>query len=538
MRAVIYARYSSDKQNDRSIEDQVALCETTIARDGLIRCETYTDRAISGASTIGRFGLAKLMQDARAGAFDVVVVEHLDRIARDQEDLAGIFKRLRHCGIEIRTVHSGRADEVHVGVAGLMGSLYLRDLAAKTHRGLVGQVRQGLSGGGLSYGYRLVPGSVGQLEIDPEKRPVVLRIFREYAEGSEARSIAGRLNADGIAGPRGGVWNASTLLGSRQRANGILRNQLYAGVLVWNRQRFVKDPDTGKRISRLNPQESWITVARQDLRIVDDELWQAAQAHREGRSFAAPRRGAPRKHLLSGLLKCLACGSSFTMAGTDKRGTVMACSRHRESGACDNKKKIALADAERRILDGIGHHLADPDLVAEYVREWHRATAELEAQDRQRKAEGERRLAELDRKIAAIVTAIEDGLATRAMGERLRELEAERASLIEDHGEAPAQPENVISMHPGIIESYRRRIADLRAALQTIQDETARQRVQEQFRALIEKIIVVPGEAYKPVDYVIHGKLAGLLEVSEKARKKSVCNLVAGAGFEPTTFRL
>jgi DNA invertase Pin-like site-specific DNA recombinase len=141
--AAIYARFSSDKQSERSIDDQVALCRAFCERDGLRVIGVYEDRAISGASIANRFGWLKLMRDANAGKFGVVVAEALDRISRDQEDLAGIYKRLCFKQIEIRTVQDGRAEEIHVGIKGLVGALYLRDLAQKTRRGQAGVVRDG-----------------------------------------------------------------------------------------------------------------------------------------------------------------------------------------------------------------------------------------------------------------------------------------------------------------------------------------------------------------------------------------------------------
>ncbi|WP_245311525.1 recombinase family protein, partial [Bradyrhizobium pachyrhizi] len=138
MKAAIYARFSSDKQTDRSIEDQVALCRAICEREGLSIVGVYDDRAVSGASTLNRIGWQRLMRDAKAAKFDVVVAEALDRISRDQEDLAGIHKRLRFAGVEIRTAQDGIAGDIHIGVKGLLGSLYLKDLAQKTRRGQAG----------------------------------------------------------------------------------------------------------------------------------------------------------------------------------------------------------------------------------------------------------------------------------------------------------------------------------------------------------------------------------------------------------------
>jgi DNA invertase Pin-like site-specific DNA recombinase len=157
MRVSIYARYSSDKQREASIEDQVRLCEERAAREGWRVVKHYTDHAISGASLI-RPGIQALMQDAQGGKFDVVLTESLDRISRDQEDIAGVYKRLRFAGVKIHTLSEGEIAELHIGFTGTMSALYLKSLGEKTWRGQSGRVRAGKSGGGNCYGYDVVRG--------------------------------------------------------------------------------------------------------------------------------------------------------------------------------------------------------------------------------------------------------------------------------------------------------------------------------------------------------------------------------------------
>lgn len=134
MRAAIYARYSSELQNDRSVDDQIALCRDFAGRNGYSVAATYDDRARTGTTTIGREGLQRLILDARAGKFDTVIVEALDRLSRDTEDLAGLHKRLTFAGVDIVTVHDGRADALQVGIRGLMSTLFITDLRHKTRR--------------------------------------------------------------------------------------------------------------------------------------------------------------------------------------------------------------------------------------------------------------------------------------------------------------------------------------------------------------------------------------------------------------------
>ena len=116
------------------------------------------------------------------------------------------------------------------------------------------------------------------MEIAGEEAAIVRRIFAAYAAGQSPRSIAKVLNAEGVPGPRGGKWTASLLLGGAGRETGLLRNRLYIGERVWNRQRFIKDPSTGKRVARPNPREAWITTAVPHLAIIDPDTWGLAQA--------------------------------------------------------------------------------------------------------------------------------------------------------------------------------------------------------------------------------------------------------------------
>jgi DNA invertase Pin-like site-specific DNA recombinase len=131
MRAVIYARYSSENQRDASIEDQVRLCRDFVDRHGWTQTNTYADRALSGASTL-RPGYQQLLEDARGGRFDVIVAEALDRLSRDQADVAHLYKQLAFVGITLVTLAEGKVSELHVGLKGTMNALYLKDLADKT----------------------------------------------------------------------------------------------------------------------------------------------------------------------------------------------------------------------------------------------------------------------------------------------------------------------------------------------------------------------------------------------------------------------
>lgn len=155
MRANIYARYSSDHQRAASIDDQVRLCREFIERCDWTLAEVYSDAAMTGFN-LHRPGVQALAARAMAGQLKFVVAEPLDRWSRDQEDVAGLFKRLCFAGVRLFTLTEGEITDLHVGLKRTMNALYLSDLEEKTRRGLRGRVEAGRFVGGISYGYDVV----------------------------------------------------------------------------------------------------------------------------------------------------------------------------------------------------------------------------------------------------------------------------------------------------------------------------------------------------------------------------------------------
>ena len=275
---------------------------------------------------------------------DIVVAEAMDRLSRDQEDIAGIYKRLSFSGVRLITLAEGEINELHVGLKGTMNSLFLKDLAAKTRRGLRGRIEQGKSGGGRSYGYDVVKkwaadGSPlrGDRTINQAEAAVIIDIFEQYAKGSSPRAIAIKLNKDGTPGPQGSEWGPSTINGNASRGTGILNNELYIGRLVWNRLRYIKDPDTGKRVSRLNPEADWIIKDVPDLRIVPQNLWDKVKdrqvtlkrSRHDKADLPFWNRKRPR-YLFSGLMKCGCCGGGYSKISQ----SLFGCSTARNKGTC------------------------------------------------------------------------------------------------------------------------------------------------------------------------------------------------------------
>ncbi len=545
MRAVIYARYSSDNQSEASIEDQIELCRRYVDRQGWTLSRTYEDRALSGAGD-QRPAYQQMLGDAETRQFDVIVSEALDRLGRRLSDVARLYDRLEFQGILLHAVNIGQVTTMHVGLLGTMAQLYLSDLRDKTRRGQLGRALAGKIPGGRAYGYQLVDGERGERAVDQAEATVIRRIFQEFAAGKSPRAIAKALNADGIPGPNGRQWRDTTIRGQADRGTGILNNSIYVGRLEWNRCSYIKDPKTGKRVARPNPRELWEIVEVPALRIIDDGLWDATKQRQSEASFQMRRDGGGnalnrvhrRKFLLSGLLKCGHCGGGFTIVAQNRYG----CATRRSKGTCDNSATVARQEIEARVLAGLKETLMAPELVREFTRAFQEEANRVALEREQKFSANELQLKSIERKIAGIVAAIEQGRYSRALADRLSELEGQQEVLRAQLSEAPP---STIRLHPRLAEVYEQKVQRLETSLN---DAAIRVEATDALRALIDHIELYPGRDGPGVNAVLHGDLAQILALCQNADSKrklpgtkgsgSLLSVVAGVGFEPTTFRL
>ncbi|HUW73584.1 MAG TPA: recombinase family protein [Methyloceanibacter sp.] len=546
MRTVIYARYSSQNQRDASIEDQIRICRKRIEHEGWTYLHAYTDHAMSGASRL-RPGYQKLLEDARAGEFDVVIAEALDRLSRDQEDVAALFKQLSFCNVRIVTLSEGEISELHVGLKGTMNALYLKDLAQKTKRGMEGRVRAGRMAGGIAYGYKVVreldangEPVRGKRRIDEAEAATVQRIFEAFSAGRSPRAIARDLNQEGIPGPGGRHWSDTTIRGYQARRSGILYNETYIGRIIWNKQSHVKDPTSGKRVPRLNPESEWIIEEVPHLRIVDQDLWERVQARCQSiKASAGVAKGHARKfwlnrrprHLLSGLVRCGECGANYAAVVRD----YLACGAARGKGICSNRRSIRRRSLETLILDGLKDRLMQPELVKAFIEEFHaEINRQRDRQDQERTLK-QRELDQVTRKHDGLIDAIADGLRTPGLLARLEALEEQKTKLEKQLSEAPAPAPR---LHPNLAELYRRKVEDLHGALA---DPRTHDEALDILRSLIEQVVVRPHKEGFRIELV--GEIAQMVAFGNHndAKKKSAsineaaCSVkvVAGAGFKP-----
>ncbi|TMH32378.1 MAG: recombinase family protein [Betaproteobacteria bacterium] len=415
----------------------------------------------------------------------------------------------------------------------------------KTHRGLAGQVQRGFHAGGLSYGYRSVAVDGGhRLEIDREQGDVVRWIFARYAEGSSCQRLAADLNARRVRGPRGGTWSVSALYGSPAKGAGVLNNELYVGRYVWNRSKWTKDPDTGKRTRFTRPRAEWQIEQREELRILNDQAWYAARARMKTPLKEGGRAGPGRapSTLFGGILRCGICGGSMVKINARDYG----CAAHKDRGpAVCSGLAVRLADVDRALTDHLCGVLSSPGTIAK-IEAMVRGIVAERLSSRSRDTVAARREA-LEREISRLVEAIAQAGSSRALVERLVRAEAELEAL------RRATAGHKAELHPSSIgPGLRTRLADLSAALR-LDIVDARAAMQEAFgtvRLLPEHL--VPRE--DRIDEVLGDELSDVAlqgakvhvyaEFENTAERLALAvggaktNLVAGEGFEPSTFGL
>ncbi|WP_431021554.1 recombinase family protein [Devosia alba] len=598
-RAALYARFSTDRQNPATIEDQLRQCD----QYALAKCMTVvariTDEAKSGAASKTRPGVLHLLELVKGGKIDIIVCTSPDRLTRDPELSEKLLKVLPFYGVEAHySQKGGTMSDMELRVRALVSAEQLDDVRIKTWQGQRGHMLRGKAVAGLAYGYKIViqhdsrgDRIPGLRAIDPEQAEVVRRIFRDYSLDVSPRAIAKALNDEGIRGPGGELWRDTTIRGQQKRGTGILNNETYVGVRVWNRQRYLKNPETEKRISRINDAQVIEIVEVPELRIVDQPLWDLVKVQQSlrtkiveeaaGNRLSGNRRPA---YLFSGMIECGECSGPYAIMGADRYG----CTNHRKDRGCTNARTISRQQLEQRVNSAIPDALLTPPVIEEIRANASKllsaSRGKSEAPDKELKTKLSKVQVEIDNLVLAFkagarsATMIEEMAKADRTKEELSKQIAERKSR-----EAPAKVKVPVP-NQAILNLAAHALGH--AATLGSDNELARA-WKELVRTMIEKIVVHP-LAPRGVALEVHGRLVVLLATleawnAEEARLKkefwdhyaslrsngqlltvkeklrfveemnaqiqkrkrsferfltSRLTLVAGAGFEPATFRL
>ena len=401
-RCAIYARYSSEAQRKTSIEDQIRNCRAAAEVNGWVILDHYirSDSELTGRTLVGREGLAELIRLAQSKPrpFDMILVDDTSRFGRYLPDVLRECDRLAHCGVSLYFA-SDRLDSRDAAfrlayiIKGIGDEEYVRGLGQKVHRGQEGAIRRGYTAGGTCYGYRnkSIPdpeqggrGATVRLlgverEIIAEEAAIVRRIMEMRAEGLGFGTICKTLNAEGVPAPER-KYNGKAVLGRwfPSAIKEICRNEIYHGVRVWNRTKFIFNSADGTRSKRNRPQSEWVRVDVPDLRIISDELWEKVhRVNQQGRDKTYGRRlggmtrtESSRNYLFSGLMKCGVCGGPFTVVGGKPPKVFYGCRNHRYRLSCPSRATISRVRLEQQLIAAISANLGRPELEQQIIDEF------------------------------------------------------------------------------------------------------------------------------------------------------------------------
>jgi site-specific DNA recombinase len=456
MLAGIYARKSTDdsdrNEEARSTTRQVERATEYARAKGwtVDPRHVYVDDAVSGAEWKHRPGFNALLAALEPRPpFGVLIVSELSRIGRDTVRTPAAVLQLEEAGVDIRSYLSDapisladESSEIHTIFNSLAASFERRRARQRTYDALRRRAEAGAVTGGRVYGYRNERDAKGYVRrvIHEVEADVVRRIFTLYAEGDGLTRIAKRLNADGAPPPRAGTgsWAPTAV-------REIIRRDLYAGVVVWNRSQKVTR--RGTKTQRRRPVTEWLRRDAPELRIVSEALWGAVERRREraastfpgttrdGRHVSRPAGGdLVSPYLLSGLAQCAACGGSLVAmtrphgpTGARQRVPMYGCVYHHKRGAtvCTNDVVIRQEKLDEAFLEALAEAI-DERLLARAVT---KAVALLQRRGPQASDQRAALTKERERIAAGVRHLLDAVKLGRATDTLLNELHAQEATL-------------------------------------------------------------------------------------------------------------
>lgn len=324
IRAVIYARVSTKEQADgkESIPDQLEVCKKVIVDHGweLVK-EPYTDGGNSGHSIEERVGFQSLMEDSKLNLFDLVVVKDFDRFARNRLGATRAREELKKLFIQTYStitpvepkdpkLYDPIDDDLGTMVEGFsdtMAEIERNKIRRRMMMGKVGVAKAGKIPNNVPYGYKIFrwlddKGKVHRrVDVNEEEAKTVKRIFEEYIKGRGTLNIAFDLNEKGVKSPRGGLW-------TRGAVKYILQNETYTGKVLWG----WRHADYEQNKLRKRRDHKGLIVDGEHTAIISPEIFKLSLREKKLRGHTQNGRAKMSRGLLTGIAKCIRCGSGVT----------------------------------------------------------------------------------------------------------------------------------------------------------------------------------------------------------------------------------
>ena len=400
--AVIYARYSSERQTEQSIEGQLRVCNDYAERNDILIVDTYIDRAMTGTND-NRNEFQRMLKDSAKQAWDMVLVYKLDRFSRNKYEMAMHKKTLRDNGIKLVSAMENIPDTpegiILESLLEGMAEYYSAELSQKVRRGMNESRQKGqFTGGNLIYGYKTENKKV---LIDEEKASIIREIFEKYASGVFVKDIIAELTERGILN-KGKPFAKNTVYN-------ILKNEKYAGIVRHNEEVFTN-----------------IFPA-----IVPDDVYRIVKEKIEENRYG--KHDSTAVYLLKNKVICGHCGKTVASeTGTAKSGKILRyykCLGRKTGSNCTNKP-IRKDLFEKLVIDTtfkIFDNLSTLDMVADKVLEINRkriannSVVNILTKERN----------ETQKQIDNLIDCLAQGIVTNSTKQRLEELEIKLNDLDE-----------------------------------------------------------------------------------------------------------
>ena len=271
---------------------------------------------------------------------------------------------------------------------------------------------------------------------------------------------------------------------------------------------MVKNPETGRRVSRPNSESEWHRHDVPHLRIISvEDFDEVARIRRKRRSLAPAIRRKPKK-LLSGLLRCAVCGGGMSIKGEDRGGTRVLCTRFHNSKTCDNNRTYYLDDIEQTVLSGLRKHLVDPSAIRFFLQTYHAERKRLIADANSVKPQLEKKLGDIDRQISRLTDAmIASDAPVTQFTSKISELNTEK-QRVESQLQDLLKPTTTVSLHPAAQERYLSVVENLAAEIRGGGPQAG---MAEAVRDLIESVVVERTKPGEPIRLKVNGRLAALI---------------------------
>ena len=402
-RAVIYARYSSSKQREASIESQIRECTDYCKKHDMEIVRFYIDRAKS-AKTDRRPDFLQMISDSETGAFDVVVVWKYDRFSRSRLDSVTYKDRLHKNGVNVISINesiaSGPEGIIHESLIEGMDEYYSAELARKVIRGQTENALKCLYNGGTpTFGY--IIDSTKHYTVDPLRAPIVLECFEKYSKGTTVKEIVEDLRARGIKTVRG---KAPTI----NFVTDLLHNRKFIGEYRYKE----------------------VVIPGGIPQIVPEELFDRVQQQMRKNKKAPARHKAEDDYLLTTKLFCGACNAAMVgesgTSSTKRTYHYYKCVTAKKKGTCTSKHKVLpKVPLEEAIVRIAMQKINDDNFVQrisikvdEFLKKENPVLPALKKQ-----------LSDVERGLQNLVDAIQAGIFSISTKERLDDLEQQKKEL-------------------------------------------------------------------------------------------------------------